>query len=144
MSPNSTTAPSFGPRHLDLPRRADVDRVAMGIAFVRRSLGDWQVERNEDAAVDAVLVAAELLSNAERHGGGTLWLELERHAGALRIAVHDASPSPPAPVLPHLAERAGGHGLFIIDRVATAWGWESEPPGKAVWAELPLPARPDA
>jgi anti-sigma regulatory factor (Ser/Thr protein kinase) len=142
MSRNSATAPSSGPRHLDLPRRSDIDRVAAGVAFVRETLADWHVGSGEEPAVDVVLVAAELLSNAERHGGGTRWLEVERLDGRLRLTVHDTSPLGPAPVLPHLPERTGGHGLYIVDLLSTTWGWQPLGPGKAVWAELPLPVRP--
>ncbi|WP_084728792.1 ATP-binding protein [Streptacidiphilus neutrinimicus] len=141
MSPDSATAASFGPRHLDLPHRDGVDRVAAGIMFVREALAEWHIGSGEEPAIDAVLVAAELLSNAERHGGGGSSMDLEHPLGLLRLTVHDANARAPRAVHPHLPDRVGGHGLFIVDRLSKAWGWRPGGGGKDVWAELPLPDR---
>jgi hypothetical protein len=144
MSPTSAAAPSHGRRHLDFPARDGADHVAVGIEFVRQALADWNVGTeplggDEERSVDAMLVAAELLGNAERHGGGTRALEVEPCDGRLRLTVYDASPMPPRRVLPHQPEHAGGHGLHIVDRLSLTWGWRPRGPGKAVWAELPAP-----
>ncbi|WP_052438942.1 ATP-binding protein [Streptacidiphilus jiangxiensis] len=143
------TAFPSGPWHLELSGEAGVDRVATGIAFVRRALAEGRADAEPREAdgeraldvvlVDVVLVAAELLGNAERHGGGTRSVDLEHRPGLLRIIVCDTSPLPPRPVLPHRAERAGGHGLHIVAVLSADWGWSQDGPGKAVWADLPLP-----
>ncbi|SEM17978.1 ATP-binding protein [Streptacidiphilus jiangxiensis] len=144
MSHARATAPSPGPRHLafsDIEWHEGHERVTAGIDFVRRAVSEWQVGRetlggDEEQAVDVLLVAAELLSNAERHGGGATAIDLEPRSGVLRLTVTDASPLPPRPVRPHRPERTGGHGLHIIDCLSAAWGWVSCRSGKAVWAEL--------
>jgi anti-sigma regulatory factor (Ser/Thr protein kinase) len=142
MSPKPPAAPSYRPRHLDFPPDSGIDRVALGIDFVRRALAEWQAGeesrgRDEDRTVDLVLVTAELLGNAERHGGGTRSVQVELCDGRLRLTVYDNNPLPPRRVLPHRAERTGGHGLHIVERLSLAWGWRPDGPGKAVWAELP-------
>ncbi len=154
MSLGSAPAPlSFGPRHLDFSRRNGTDPVAAGVEFVRIALAEWCIDAEPpeaevaagplgavaELAVDVVLIVAELLSNAERHGAGSRSLDLEARNGRLRVTVVDGSPLAPHPVLPHRPERTGGHGLHIIDRLSTAWGWEPQGPGKAVWAELSVP-----
>ncbi|RAG86475.1 ATP-binding protein [Streptacidiphilus pinicola] len=147
MSSSAATAPSFGPRHLDFLLHDDVDRVAAGVEFVRAALADWHLGAgpppgDDERAVDVVLVTAELVGNAERHGGGTRSLDVERRDGRLRLTIHDRSGLPPLPVRPHRAGHASGHGLYIVDRLCTAWGWERDSGGKAVWAELPAPLAP--
>ncbi|WP_051944140.1 ATP-binding protein [Streptacidiphilus rugosus] len=151
MSPTSPTAPAFDSRHLDFPDGGAGDSVAAGIMFVRRALAEWRlgagpVGREADWAIDVVLVVAELLANAERHGGRARSLDVARHGGRLRLVVTDRSPLPPRQARPHDPARPGGHGLHIIDRVSAAWGWAPLGPGKSVWAELPTPlpsARPE-
>ncbi|WP_052434784.1 ATP-binding protein [Streptacidiphilus melanogenes] len=145
MSRARATAPSPGHRHLafsDIEWHEGHERVAEGIDFVRRAVSEWQVGTealggDEEQAVDVLLVAAELLSNAERHGGGATAIDIEPRSGALCLTVTDVSPLPPRQVRPHLPERTSGHGLYIIDRLSTAWGWVPCRSGKAVWAELP-------
>ncbi|MGT2526512.1 ATP-binding protein [Streptomyces nojiriensis] len=107
-----------------------------GIAWVRRTLDDWNVPAEGG---DAVLVAAELLANAAEHAGGILRLSLERRGTLLQIAVTDPSPETPR-MGEHRPDAIGGHGLFIVDRLTLNWGTRREGGGKTVWADLPLPS----
>ncbi|MFJ9643710.1 ATP-binding protein [Streptomyces sp. NPDC004244] len=114
---------------------ADTKTCNTGIAWVRRTLTDWDLLGQGQ---DAVLIAAELLSNAAKHGGGILSLALDWHGHLLRIAVTDPSPDPPR-LREHRPDATGGHGVFLVDVLAQQWGSESHGPGKTVWADVRLP-----
>lgn len=111
---------------------------------VREALADWQwlpgvTEEQQAAGEDVLLLACELVTNACLHAGGANELVLHCTAERLRIEVSDNDPTRPTPRLPHEAGRPGGHGLHIVDRLATRWGSESGPTGKTVWAEFATP-----
>ncbi|MFG3054803.1 ATP-binding protein [Kitasatospora sp. NPDC048239] len=118
-------------------------------AFTRQALADWSWPAPQDGAGpavvhDVVLLVAELVANAVVHGGGPLELVLDASAERLRIEVSDGGAALPEPRLPHRPGRAGGHGLFIVQRAADRWGAARHARGKAVWAEVdarrPAPA----
>lgn len=84
---------------------------------------------------DLKLVVSELVDNAYLHGKGRIWLKLGRREDQVRVEVIDegegaavnvrCSPTP-----------EHGHGLRIVEQLATAWGaYEGT---THVWAELPL------
>lgn len=129
--------PPSATRHCELAAGRAGDTAAFGawMTWMRQRLTDWQLAALD---TDAVLVAAELLSNAARHAGGVLRLALDHRGGVLRIAVTDPSPCPPRPH-GHRPESIGGHGLFIIDSLTLRWGTLPERDGKTVWADLPVP-----
>ncbi|MFB8396158.1 ATP-binding protein [Streptomyces yangpuensis] len=102
---------------------------------MRQALADWKLTAADRG--DAVLVAAELLTNAHRHAGGPRRLSVDHSGSVLRIAVTDGSPTPPR-LGEHRAERIGGHGVFIVDCLAQCWGTRPEGEGKTVWADLAL------
>ncbi|MFF3620824.1 ATP-binding protein [Streptomyces sp. NPDC002467] len=126
--------PALPHRELEFGSEA-VGACGAGIAWVRRTLDDWHLPATRSG--DAVLVAAELLSNAAQHAGGILRLFLEHHGNVPRITVSDPSPEPPRPG-EHRPEAIGGHGLFLVDRLTVDWGTRREDGGETVWADLPL------
>ncbi|MCB5164550.1 ATP-binding protein [Streptomyces bambusae] len=121
-------------RELALADTADPRACHTGIAWVRETLTEWQLL---DHSQDALLIAAELLSNAVRHGGGIHTLGLTRHDERLRISVTDPSPVPPR-LREHRPDSIGGHGIFLVDRLAHDWGCRPHHRGKTVWADLAL------
>lgn len=95
-----------------------------------------------DAARDAaMLLVSELVSNAVRHSGAgaadSISVHLEVSGGALRMSVTDPGPG----FAPDAGRRepgiGGGFGLFLVDRLADAWGVETDV-GTTVWLELGL------
>jgi hypothetical protein len=60
--------------------------------------------------------------------------------GQVRIEVDDAAAhTPPALRTPRADQPLlGGRGLHIVQAVSTAWGTETWPWGKTIWAELSL------
>ncbi|THA76162.1 ATP-binding protein [Streptomyces sp. A0592] len=122
-------------RELALDETADLEACSRGIAWVRQALSDWNLL---DRGQDAVLVAAELLSNAAKHAGGIRSLTLTHYEGLLQITVTDPSAEPPQ-LRRHRPDSIGSHGIFLVDRLAQHWGTRPNGPGKTVWATLPLP-----
>ena len=108
-------------------------RAARG--FVLGMLEPW---RGEQLAADTALVVTELATNAVVHAGSAFSVSLALSGGAIRISVGDTRPVAPPGTDQELAA-APGHGLGVVAAMATRWGVETMPGGKAVWAELPLP-----
>ncbi|WP_327065297.1 ATP-binding protein [Kitasatospora sp. NBC_01302] len=113
----------------------------------RQALNDWGLLPTEDPdqqarADDLLLVVSELVTNACQHTGGADQLVLRASARTIRIEVFDAVAAPPVPRLPHTPGRPGGHGLHTVALLASRWGHtpRTDGPGKAVWAEIDLPA----
>ncbi|GEB62193.1 ATP-binding protein [Streptomyces gardneri] len=126
-------------------------RLARRLVAVR--LDEWGVPYGAGAHDTVVLVAAELATNAVRHGhvpGRDFQLVLrvtDVPRPVARIEVSDTRtervpPRPgrlPGPVSgPEPAD--GGRGLLLVDGLAERWGWHPRAgaPGKTVWAECAL------
>ncbi|CUM40687.1 putative regulatory protein [Streptomyces venezuelae] len=120
-------------------------RLARRLVAVR--LDEWGVPYGAGAHDTVVLVAAELATNAVRHGhvpGRDFQLVLrvmDVPRPVARIEVSDTRTErvPPRPGrLPEPAD--GGRGLLLVDGLAERWGWHPRPgaPGKTVWAECTL------
>lgn len=94
---------------------------------------------------DLTIVVSELVGNAVRHAGESIALRLDLAEGRVTVSVVDGSATLPRPRSDErLAE--DGRGFSIIAALTDAWGVESHPKGKRVWARLPacpaLDARP--
>jgi len=137
--------PRTGTERRSLPLTAVPGAVARGREFTRLALRAWgwlppPDEVTGAVAEDVLLMTSELVTNACQHAAGPYLLELTRHGPLLRVAVRDADDRPPVLRPPRVPARPGGHGLRVVDRLATAWG--SEPlagGGKTVWLEVVRP-----
>ncbi|MGW6566744.1 ATP-binding protein [Streptomyces sp. NPDC054975] len=110
--------------------------------LVRQALRDWfgPVGDARDVLVeDVLLLVSEVVTNACTHGGRPYELRLDGSGGRLWVQVSDSSPVRPRPRGPHVASRPSGHGLYLLERLSTAWGWLPRGQGKAVWFELEIP-----
>jgi anti-sigma regulatory factor (Ser/Thr protein kinase) len=92
---------------------------------------------------DVGLIVSELVTNSVRHAdvgpGGLVEVHLSKRGDQLRLAVTD----PGAVGLPHLVEfdldQPGGLGLFLVDKLASAWGVVRDGNGVTeVWCEIAL------
>jgi anti-sigma regulatory factor (Ser/Thr protein kinase) len=122
------------------PNGADVDAGQAGdteiLSRARARLRERARELgHDDLADDGVLVLSELVSNAVLHGGGCTGIDILPIDEGLRIEVRDASRVPPMLGRPSL-ESLTGRGLRLVASIAAAWGAETEPGGKVVWAEI--------
>ena len=105
-------------------------------AAARRFVAGGLSLRGLDSVVDVVvLLVSELVTNAVRHSGGPLRLQLSVDPDMVRVDVSDGVPDPPRPQpADDVAER--GRGLMIVGALADRWGVETLPAGKRVWFEL--------
>ncbi|GGK85616.1 hypothetical protein Sme01_38800 [Sphaerisporangium melleum] len=103
---------------------------------VKEVLTTWGLD---DLADDVVLVVAELLSNAIRHGAPPIRLSLWGAAEDLCVRVTDHGEGRPRQ-LPTNTEAVHGRGLPIIAALAHDFGVvpHSTGPGKTIWARWPL------
>jgi anti-sigma regulatory factor (Ser/Thr protein kinase) len=83
----------------------------------------------------AALVSSELGTNAVLHADSPFSLIARMRDSVLRIAVEDASPLGASGHDWGLIPQAG-HGLAVVETLATDWGVEGTAEGKVVWAEL--------
>jgi anti-sigma regulatory factor (Ser/Thr protein kinase) len=124
-----------GPR--DAPERTVVvDPSPHGPAQARAAVAKWAGELGiERLCDDLVLIVSELVTNAIRYGEPPVRLSVSADTRTVTVTVVDAAPSQPVRrQVPDEAE--GGRGLLLIDLLTECTGVRSEPPGKAVWAEV--------
>ena len=80
----------------------------------------------------AVLLAAELATNAVIHARTPFEVTLEIDDAEFRVGVEDADPTLPAPAYGD-DRAAGGRGLRMVDSGSAAWGVERRGGGKRIW-----------
>jgi anti-sigma regulatory factor (Ser/Thr protein kinase) len=89
----------------------DPAQVGQARRLVRESLARWGLGDYIDFTV---LIASELVTNALRHGAGTITIQLSRTGHDLRIEVHDQGAGRPVRRHAGTADE-GGRGLEVID-----------------------------
>ncbi|MEU2078862.1 ATP-binding protein [Streptomyces sp. NPDC013489] len=152
-SPISTTqllplSPYLGGRVFALRFTSTARGARLARRLVAVRLDEWGVAYGTGAHETVVLVAAELATNAVRHGhvpGRDFRLSLRVAVGLARVEVSDtrAERVPPRPgelAVPRPELSDGGRGLLLVDALADRWGWcpRLGAPGKTVWAECAL------
>lgn len=84
------------------------------------------------------VVLSELVTNAVLAGCQALVVAATLFdPGRLRVEVRDDAPGRPE-LLNAGVEDSHGRGIFIVSQLADAWGVDTVPTGKAVWAEFDL------
>lgn len=101
---------------------------------VTDACGSWRLAQLADTAS---LLASELVTNAVRHAHPPISLHIRKlSARRIRVEVLDGSTAS-AQLNPNPDTTAvSGRGLFIIDALATHWGYQRAGDGKIVWFEL--------
>jgi anti-sigma regulatory factor (Ser/Thr protein kinase) len=106
-------------------RARELAREQLGPAYPRDTL-------------DAVaLLVTELVTNAILHARTPLLLTLEPRDGHVRIRVEDGSQQQPA-LQRYASDAVTGRGLALVEQLASSWGVDVTPSGKAVWCEVPV------
>jgi signal transduction histidine kinase len=96
---------------------------------------------SDAAAHSVLLMTSEIVSNALRHGrpqaSQEVALRVDRRPHNVRVEVLNDGPAfvPERPDKPTEA-RDSGYGLYLVDRLSTAWGVEAEGERTKVWFEL--------
>lgn len=88
---------------------------------------------------DVLLLVSEVVTNACKHGGAPYELRLDRGPGRLWVQVSDTGKGRPKPIGPHRASHSAGHGLYLLERLSSRWGWLPRGAGKTVWFEMAVP-----
>ena len=94
----------------------------------------------EDVAARVVLIVSELATNALKYGSGPVTVSVGRAEGCWLVGVRDGDGGTPPNVYPHEGGRIGGHGLTIVARLSSRWGWHrtgTDRGHKCVWALVP-------
>ncbi|MER7207480.1 ATP-binding protein [Streptosporangium sp. NPDC000239] len=92
---------------------------------------------------DALLLVTEIVSNAVRHSrsgrpGGRVTVSVAAHDGTIHIDVTDGGSADRHPRLCSKVDTdsGGGRGLWLVQEIASAWGWHEIPAGRVVWFRL--------
>ncbi len=104
-------------------------------ATARRHLETNLAQRLDATLEDAKTIASELVNNAYLHGEGRIELRVWAVQDRLRIEVIDQGHVDN--LVPNYADRPGGRGLIIVDRLSDRWGMREGT--THVWAEVILP-----
>lgn len=136
----ATPGHEFTMRFTSTPRGARLAR-----RLVSARLDEWGHPYDSAANEAVTLIAAELTSNAVRHGhvpGRDFHVRLAAEADTLRVEVTDtrAERVPPLSAQAPPMDEESGRGLLLVARLAARWGVAPRPeaPGKTVWAEVRL------
>ena len=113
---------------------------ADGRRFVAAHLARWEMPAQ--VSDEASLLTSELIANAIRHAPPPLCLQVSVNDDVVRVHVHDSNPVAPVLTRPDFNSR-GGRGVWLVDTLATRWGFQAQPPGKEVWFEISLAPRHD-
>jgi len=122
---------------------AQVDSVPIARQYVRLLL---QVVEHAQAD-DALLLVSELVTNAVRHSDsgrlpdGRVAVAVANYDGTLHIDVVDAGSTGHQPRLCTDVglDSGGGRGLWLVQELASAWGWQETSTGRVVWFQLTGP-----
>ncbi|WP_328690746.1 ATP-binding protein [Streptomyces caniferus] len=101
----------------------------------------WGLRLDESSDIALTVITSELVTNAVRHGTGTmLTITVSANLSRRRILVEVYDGSLVLPV-PHWAdsEDESGRGMALIDRLSLCHGAEHTTCGKCVWAEIAMP-----
>jgi anti-sigma regulatory factor (Ser/Thr protein kinase) len=126
---------------LTIPGRPE--QVSLARAFVVQTLDSKQVNADADAAT---LLTSEIVTNAIQHtrsgtDGGTVTIVVIGVARGVLVEIIDDG-SAGAPLVKGDLYAAEGHGLFLVQHLATEWGYLKDPAGTTVWFHLPTASEP--
>ena len=137
MAPPTTTGTSPVPRTAQrgITIRGCTHEVARARRFVTRILGP-----DHPGTEVAVLLTSELVTNAVLHsdsrGGGSVRVAITQLAGWLRVEVTDAGSARSTPEVKDTGCVSNGHGLFLVNALAQAWGYYARKGQTTVWFSL--------
>jgi serine/threonine-protein kinase RsbW len=128
---------------LTIPGRPE--QVGLARAFVAQTFTSKQIEADSDAAT---LLTSEIVTNAIQHtrsgsDGGTVTIVVIGVARGVLIEIIDDG-AVGAPIVKGDLYAAEGHGLFLVQHLATEWGYLKDTAGTTVWFHLPTAGEPAA
>ena len=118
-----------------LPAETVAARTARGL--VREVLPS----SDQELLFSVELLVSELVTNAILHASSAPRLDVHVTGANIRVEVFDDDAAEPRQRVPG-ADGIGGHGLHLVDQLASRWGSEPQHDGKVVWFEIDRPASP--
>lgn len=116
---------------------APIDRNASAAAQARRLVTTQFGDRlGEETLDDLLLVVSELVSNALLHGSGDIELRMAIDSRHVTGSVVDEGAGFEREPRAHDPARVGGHGLYLVGRIAERWGMGHGP--TSVWFQIPV------
>lgn len=105
---------------------------------VRRAVAAWLSDRGFPAAGldDWLVVVSELVTNAAVHVGTEFRVVVRWNGARVMIEVFDGGGG--VPVVLAEPPSIGGRGLFLVERLTSAWGFDPSSTGKRVWARVDI------
>ena len=118
------------------PLRLELPRSPTAAAIARERLRKYAAGHLSAYALsNSLLAVTELVTNALRHGEGSIVLSLALERDHLRAEVIDEGTGNAPAVRATPGDATGGFGLRIVDELSLRWGaFEGT---THVWAELP-------
>ncbi len=118
---------------LSIPGRPE--HVHAARAFTNAALGD-----DHPCEPVAVLLVSELVTNSILHSNsrlppGMITVTVNATADAARVEVRDAG-GPTLPLLKTSEVVEDGHGLYLVDQLATRWDYIRDTAGLTTWFEV--------
>lgn len=108
-------------------------------AEARRFLTEAGCSEHATALLEpAVLLVSEMVTNAVRHGGPPLVVEVDCDEVSLQVRVRDGGTALPVP-RQAAPDDEGGRGLALVELLSDDWGVEPDADGKTVWFRLHNP-----
>ena len=137
------TAPESAPADLVLALRPVAADVRAARAFAVRELTAFATsgEPAEDFLDAVATITSELATNAINAGAALIRLTLSLRDDHVLLSITDDADGVVA-IPAHDPLALNGRGLRIIDTLSRAWGVDTDPDGKRVWAELHFPTNP--
>ena len=126
---------------LTIPGRPE--QVGLARSFVARTLGSNRIAADADAAT---LLTSEIVTNAIQHtksgvdGGTVTIVVIGVPRGVLVEIIDDGSAG--TPIVKGDLYAAEGHGLFLVQHLASQWGYQRDATGTTVWFHLPAAYEP--
>ena len=116
----------------ELPRTGEAPQLA------RQRLDEWlAADLDARELGDAKLLASELVTNALMHGQGRIEIRAELDENHLLVEVIDEGRGFERIAREQDFDRVGGHGLHLVDALASRWGIHDG--SSHVWYELERP-----
>lgn len=107
-----------------------------------QAVTDWYAPLSpaaRTAADDVLLLVTELVAHALRRGGAPYELRLDRSADGVWVQVSDAAPGRPLTQDEHRSGQPCTCCLYLVQRLAAAWGSVPRERGRTVWCEVAFP-----
>ena len=144
LAPRTGDAPPAEPflERVEIALTRDADAPARARGELRQAILGRLSERD---SATATLLTSELVTNAvihpERAVGSSVGLRITAYSDRIRVEVTDeGSGFDPRGVQPRRPREAGGHGLVVVDGLASRWGTThcviGDREGFCVWFEL--------